>query len=417
MADDLISSHAGRALRIGGILAVAGTTFLRDSIRTLTGRDPLSWAGAGERIAETLGRLKGGAMKIGQMLSVQSDFLPPELADALAVLQNSAPPVDFSLIQAQIEKGPGLAVFARIDPEPYRAASIGQVHRATLLDRREVIVKVQYPDIARIVKTDLENLRFLFRGILSMISAMDFDSVWQEIKARLEEELDYETEIRNAQRFAALYQDHPDIYVPEVFPQFSSREVLTMEYVPGLALEEGIADEDERSRRGRLLFEFLFEGIFHKQTIHADPHPGNFSFQEKLIVYDYGCIKELEADFIAEYRGLLHAALDKDTERIERQLTRIGIRMQDGPIPQAMIESFADLFHKHIKPGVFRLGDDADFMAHVMQLKNQFIKETLSIQFPADLIFLQRALTGHFGNLHRLKPSGAWQDFLRRFLG
>jgi len=416
MADDLISSHAGRALRIGGILAMAGTTFLRDSIRSVTGRDPLSWAGVGERIAGTLGRLKGGAMKIGQMLSVQSEFLPAELADALAVLQNSAPPIEFASIQAQIEKGPGLAAFSTIDPEPYRAASIGQVHRATLRDGRPVIVKVQYPDIARIVKTDLENLRFLFRGILTMISAVDFDSVWHEIKARLEEELDYETEIRNAQRFADLYRDHPDVYVPEVFPELSSREVLTMEFVPGHSLEETIADESDRSRRGRLLFEFLFEGIFQKHTIHADPHPGNFSFKDKLVVYDYGCIKELKPDFVTEYRGLLRAALEKDMEGIESQLTRIGIRMQSGPVPPAMIASFADLFHKHIKPGVFRLGDDADFMEHVLKLKNQFIKETLSIQFPADLIFLQRALTGHFGNLHRLKPEGAWQDFLRRFL-
>ena len=192
---------------------------------------------AGNRIAKTLGELKGAVMKVGQMASIASDILPKELAEALGTLQKEAPPMAYEVIAEQIESEfgqPPEALFETFDREPFAAASIGQVHRARTDDGREVVVKVQYPGVDEAVDSDLNHLKVALRasGLLK-VSKESLDATMVELRARLHEELDYCLEADNVRAFAAFHKDHDDILVPDVVGERSSQRVLTLIYEPG----------------------------------------------------------------------------------------------------------------------------------------------------------------------------------------
>ena len=188
------------------------------------------------RATEALGQLKGAAMKAGQMLSVHEGLLPKEVNEVLRTLQSDAPVVPFERMEAVLRKEiPDFDQhFARLDPEAIAAASIGQVYRAQLKDGRDVAVKVQYPDIDKVVRSDLKNLKKLFGSLVAMMTDIEFDAMWEELKVHLLEELDYHQEAENIRRMGDLHSDLPEILVPAVLEEISTQRVLTMEYLPGI---------------------------------------------------------------------------------------------------------------------------------------------------------------------------------------
>ena len=238
------------------------------------------------KMAPILGEMKGAAMKLGQLASfIDTEFLPPEYAEIyqeeLAKLRTSAPAMPWDKVRKVLEEEYRDETidecFGSFEEEAFAAASIGQVHRATLIDGRQVAVKIQYPGVAEALEADLANAGMLVRLARALAPGLDAKAVAEELRERVLEELDYEYEAQNQRTFARGYRGHPFIYVPEVITRLSRRRVLVSEYVEGKGFEEikGLP-ESERSRFGEMVFRFCFGSIYHLQTFNADSHPGNF---------------------------------------------------------------------------------------------------------------------------------------------
>jgi predicted unusual protein kinase regulating ubiquinone biosynthesis (AarF/ABC1/UbiB family) len=255
-----------------------------------------------EQIFRVLGELKGGALKLGQALSIFEAALPPEIAGpyraTLTMLQESAPPLPAATVHKVLaaDLGPDWrAEFAEFDDKPAAAASIGQVHRATWLDGREVAVKIQYPGAGQALTSDFTQLSRIGRLFGVLMPGLDTKPLLEELRARVAEELDYRMEAAAQQAFADAYAGDPDIYVPPVVA--GTDHVLISEWMDGTPLADIISSgtQQQRDRAGLLLVRFLFSGPARAGLLHADPHPGNFRLlpDGRLGVLDFGAVDRL----------------------------------------------------------------------------------------------------------------------------
>ncbi len=287
------------------------------------------------KMVRTLGEMKGAAMKIGQLASfIDTEFLPPEYAELyqeeLAKLRTSAPPMPWSRVSKVIEEEYGEPVdehFSEFEEEAFAAASIGQVHRAKLLDGRPVAVKIQYPGVAEALESDMRNAGVLVRLAKALAPGLDAKSVAAELRERVLEELDYEFEAQNQRTFSRAYRGHPFIYVPDVITRLSRRRVLVTEYVDGVGFEEvRQLDDEERSRFGEIVFRFCFGSIYHLQHFNADSHPGNYLLMGdgRVAFLDFGMTKKLDREQIELEQAALDAAIRKDPEALRQRLADLG---------------------------------------------------------------------------------------------
>lgn len=281
---------------------------------------------AAEELLGTLGDLKGLALKVGQMLSYMDGALPAEAEPVyrrvLSKLQREAPSLPWDTVRTVLEAelGDFSALYAEIDPTPFAAASIGQVHRARLHDGTSVAVKVQYPGIREAVLADLKNLdglKSMARPFLTVLGAGSnvglADNVMAEVRARLLEELDYVHEARMQVRFAEMFAATPDIVVPRVFLEASSERVLTTSFEEGASLDEVAdqADDDLRQRWALALTRAVTEQLYVHHLFNGDPHPGNYLFRSDgtVVLLDFGCIKAITPQMAADMRAHLRAAI------------------------------------------------------------------------------------------------------------
>ncbi|OCC07180.1 AarF/ABC1/UbiB kinase family protein [Streptomyces sp. PTY087I2] len=236
-----------------------------------------------DQLFKTLGELKGGAMKLGQALSVFESALPEEIAGpyraALTKLQEAAPPLPARTVHGVLAERIGedwREYFLEFEDTPAAAASIGQVHRAVWHDGREVAVKVQYPGAGEALLSDLAQLSRFARLLGPLVPGMDIKPVIKELRDRVSEELDYELEAQTQREHAAEFADDPDVVIPQVVHQ--ADQVLVTEWIDGIPLSEVIVEgsAEQRDRAGQLLARFLFSGPARTGLLHADPHPGNF---------------------------------------------------------------------------------------------------------------------------------------------
>src|SRR5918998_2623909 len=227
---------------------------------------------AAERMVDALGQLKGAAMKIGQLASfIDTEFLPPEYRELyqekLADLRTSAPPMEWKKVKAVLEEewdDPPEELFEEFEHDAAAAASIGQVHRATLPDGRRVAVKIQYPGVAKALRADMQNAGMLMRLAKALAPGLDAKAAAEELKGRVLEGPDYEYEAQNQRAFARAYKGHPFIYVPDVVTRLSRSRVLVSEWVDGIGFEEVKQLPDvERDRFGEIVFRFCFGSIYH----------------------------------------------------------------------------------------------------------------------------------------------------------
>lgn len=269
-----------------------------------------SWAtakgteAAAKKTAEVLGNLRGIAAKVGQTASYVDGLIPPEQREiyekALRKLQNATPPTAFEELRIVLEQDLGRTVedlFSYFEEEPLASASIGQVHRARLKDGTAVAVKVQHKGIEEAVESDLKNISML-EGIVDIAGpkGMRTGPIFNEVLHRFRQELDYRVEARNQEAFRSFHQGYDDIRIPEVYPQTSSKRVLTSRFIEGSTLEQAkLAPEALRARYARAMWRFVFRGNLVGGAFNADPHPGNYIFGEDGVVtfLDFGCVQPI----------------------------------------------------------------------------------------------------------------------------
>jgi predicted unusual protein kinase regulating ubiquinone biosynthesis (AarF/ABC1/UbiB family) len=248
----------------------------------------------------------------------------------LAQLRDDVPPLPFKrrekLLREELGQRPS-EVFAEFEEEAFAAASIGQVHRATLNDGRAVAVKIQYPGVAEALESDMRNAGILVRLAKALAPGLYAKSVAAELRERVLEELDYEYEAQNQRTFSRAYRGHPFIYVPDVITRLSRRRVLVTEFVDGIGFEsvKELGDE-ERSRFGEIVFRFCFGSIYHLQHFNADSHPGNYLLMDdgRVAFLDFGMTKKLDREQIELEQAALDAAIRKDPEGLRLRLHDLG---------------------------------------------------------------------------------------------
>jgi predicted unusual protein kinase regulating ubiquinone biosynthesis (AarF/ABC1/UbiB family)/HSP20 family molecular chaperone IbpA len=292
-----------------------------------------------DQVFRVLGELKGGAMKLGQALSIFEAALPPEIAEpyraTLTRLQESAPPLPARTIHKVLAGDMGeqwRASFAEFDDQPAAAASIGQVHRAVWHDGRQVAVKIQYPGADRALISDFKQLSRFARLFGALMPGLDAKPLLAELRDRVAEELDYGLEAAAQQAFAAAYAGDPDVCVPGVVSV--SDHVLVSEWLDGIPLASIIAGGTaaQRDRAGIMIIRFLFSGPARVRLLHADPHPGNFRLlaDGRLGVLDFGAVARLPDGFPAIFGRVLRLVHEGgDLAKLEDELRSYGY-LRDG---------------------------------------------------------------------------------------
>jgi predicted unusual protein kinase regulating ubiquinone biosynthesis (AarF/ABC1/UbiB family) len=336
------TSRVGRTAKIGGLAAGQAirqaSTRAANVTRTKDGRSAAlerRHVEAAEQIVTALGTMKGAAMKIGQVMSFLDVGLVPEeyreeFQRKLAKLRDAAPTVTFKDMRKVIEQeldDPLGDVFEDFDQTPIAAASIGQVYRATLPGGRRVAVKVQYPGVAAAVRADMQNLGLILRLAKRIAPGMDPKAIGAEIRARIQEELDYELEAQNQRTLARIFRDHPFIVIPEVVTSLSRERVLVSEFVSGTGFEAlKLYPQQERDRIGEMLFRFYFGCLYRHGQFSGDPHPGNSMLLDdgRMAFFDFGLFKRMPPGALALEIAVARAVIDGDTDTIMRLGTEVG---------------------------------------------------------------------------------------------
>lgn len=364
---------------------------------------PLSF---GERLKNALEELGPTFIKFGQLLGTRRDLLPPEILDDLEKLQDEVSPAPFPEIRAQVERELGAPVeelFASLDETPLAAASIGQVHRATLPGGEEVVVKVQRPGVEGLARTDLEILLDLAQVVQERfeLTLVRPAAVVEEFARSMRKELDYRTEAQNIERFRKNFAQSETVVIPAVFWPLTSRRVLTMEYMEGVKVSEidGLPGVDRRqiARIGAESFikQVLVDGFFH-----ADLHPGNIFVRPdgRIALIDFGMVGHLDDESLEEITNLFLAVMEKDSRRLVKGLTRLGVVEGNAGTRElrsdieAMLESYYD------KPlAELALGEIINELLTVTRRHG--------IRLPVDLALLGKAMVTVEGVGKQLDPS------------
>ena len=374
-------------------------------------------AAMAKRLAESLGQLKGLAMKAGQVASYMDFALPDAARAALAGLQDSTPPMAPAVVEKVVteELGrPPRELFSDWSDRPIAAASIGQVHRARLPDGTDVAVKVQYPGIARTFESDLASASLLDTLGSAVARGQEKGTLLAELRERLLEECDYLIEARHQEEFRRLFADRDDLFVPAVFPAFSSRRVLTSRFVDGqrFAAFAAGASQAEKNRAGEAIWDAAMGSIFVHGVFNADPHPGNYLFVEgKVALLDFGCVKRFEPAFLDRWRRLCLAGTVGDRATFDRLVVEIGF----APDPS----NYDFDYHYRMTRTIYE-----PWIAERFRFTPEFVASTwralvvdnpnkFRLNLPRDFLFVNRIQWGLFSVLAALGAESSWR---RRFL-
>ena len=430
-SNTLTQGRAKRALQVGSLATAVSGSYAWNALK-----QPFQSADEKEqerfdlhlknalKIVEGSHELRGAFLKLIQMLSMRSDLFPMEVLDILAVVQSSVPPMDYDLIRAQLENELGKEpeqLFRRFDKNAFAAASLGQVHRAQLQSGAEVVVKVQYPGVEETVEQDLKNLKALLSAltlILRDVMRQNFDAteLYQEMEERLREELDYVNEANNIAIFQRLFAGDDEVIIPRVYPDFSSRRVLTLEFIEGYKFNEVLAPGVDRELKDWVAvkyFEITWRQICSFGVLHTDPHPGNYliTYHPKIAILDFGSVRLFPDEIRAGYRLLAQAILERDEKTMARCFLELGY-LDPGDDPAPLFRIMYLIFEPVLED---RLYDPRDF--HAVEKAREVTNISLQhriFKTPGHRLFLVRALLGLESYVQQFGTVTNWHRIFRQ---
>lgn len=404
---------SSRAARLGAFGRLAGgvaSGMLGEGARRLARgerprmRDLVLTPGNVGRLADRLSHLRGAAMKLGQMISMDAgDLLPPELAAILAQLRSQAHRMPSEQLRRVLDSewGPDWRRrFARFNATPIAAASIGQVHRATLPDGRELAIKVQYPGVRESIDSDVDNVATLLRVSGVLPRELDLAPLLTEAKRQLHEEADYEREAAQMTRFADWLDGHADYVVPRPLPELTTARVLAMDFIDGIPIE-ALADapQEQRDAAMRDLMALVLREMFEFGAMQTDPNFANYRFQPdagRLVLLDFGAARDVDPATAQGYRSLLSAGLSGDRDAVREAAQAAGFLGEAAvarhrPLVDRMIDIVVTEMNR---PGPFDFGD----RGFVEVLREQGMemaadRSTWHIP-PVETLFVQRKVSG-----------------------
>jgi aarF domain-containing kinase len=376
-------------------------------------------------LVNSLGRLKGAAMKIGQLLSMDfSDLFPPEVRHVLEQLQSSSPHfMPEEEVRAILKKELPLeyANITELSPTPIAAASIGQVHSAVWKNKK-IVLKVQYPHVADSIESDMALLKGIVQSLVTLSrKKMDFEPLFNELIHVFKGETDYKTELENLNLYKEAIKDYPEYRCPTAYPELSTHCVLGMSHEEGLSLKDWINSQPSHERRealGRKILNLYTLEFFKNSFVQSDPNPANFlvDAQDKLILLDFGAMKKFTPTFVKEYTVLINLVGKKDLPASIFQSEKMNfIKTEESPETKElfyeMLRASLCAFDVEAQPFDF---SNKKYFDHTKEASNSFGKVAKYSPPPYEIVFLHRKLVGVFGILRDLHLKIDLRDYWQK---
>ncbi|MCA6073547.1 ABC1 kinase family protein [Fulvivirga sedimenti] len=390
-------------------------------------RESLDEENAGD-IYESLSELKGSALKVAQMLSMDKNALPMAYQDKFAMSQYSAPPLSYPLVVKTFKDQLGRSpedIFDTFSRKAVNAASIGQVHKASL-DGKELAVKIQYPGVADSISSDLRIVRPIASAMFKIKSA-ELDQYLGEVEAKLIEETDYDLELRRSMEITDLCRHLEGIAFPNYFPELSSKRILVMDWMDGLHMKEWLKnnpDQEERNRIGQVLWDFYDYQIHELKQLHADPHPGNFLItpDNLLGVLDFGCVKIIPEDFYNSYFKLMGPEVLDNSYDLEGLFDELGFLSPEDSVSERkffmkLFREMIELLGRPFRHDSFDFGDDTYFQ-QIYQVGERMsrmkeVRNSKTARGNKHGLYINRTYFGLYNLLNELKATVNIHSFAR----
>ncbi len=408
----------------GGMLAEGVRHLAKGQMPTMSGI--LLTPSNAERITKELARLRGAAMKVGQLMSMDAgDLIPPALSEMMARLRSDANAMPMSQLVTVLDKAWGnnwSDKFERFTFTPAAAASIGQVHRARTREGIDLAIKVQYPGVRESIDSDVDNVVTLLRISGLLPSSIEIDSLIAEAKMQLHAEADYQSEQNWLTRYSDILGNQSDFILPVPHAELTNSKVLAMTWVEGVPIESlALAPQQLRDRVAAKLFELALKELFDFQVIQSDPNFANYRFnhdEQKIVLLDFGATRAMPDSMVEGYRKLMRAGLDKDQIKMREAATDIGYF--GAEMSPQQIDAVMDLFEMACEPlchqGAY------DFAGSNLPKRMHDVGMTLALDRnywhspPVDALFLHRKLAGMYLLAARLKAGVDVRAIANRYL-
>lgn len=421
--DKIPTSKVARASSVFRTSMKVGANYIKHNAQKIVSKETDDKA-LNEKNAEELfklmSQLKGSALKIAQLMSMDNGLLPKAYAEKFALAQNAAMALSGPLVMNTFRKYMGKApneLFDSFDIKAVYAASIGQVHIA-YKDGKKLAVKLQYPGVADSIHSDINLVKPLFLRFIG-VKEKEVQQYFEEFEERLNEECDYELELKNGMEMAEACSPIPNLMIPKYYKELSSKKILTMEWIEAKPLQYFIDHETDQAKRnqiGQALLDFLHTSIHEHKRFHADPHPGNFLVTDdgKLVVLDFGCVKTLPVDFYNYYFSLVREDVFQDEVKLRKCLNGLDmLRSADSKeTDQLFFETAVKAIQNMSKPmksDVFYFGDKQFYEQLQSQgeeiMSNKAFRKPSAMRGSRHAIYLHRAFFGLYSILYKLNAT------------
>lgn len=382
-------------------------------------------------IYDSLKELKGSALKVAQMLSMEKNILPQAYVDKFSLSQFSVPPLSGALVNKTFRKYFGKGpeeIFDEFTTESVNAASIGQVHRA-MKDGQNFAVKIQYPGVRESISSDLKMVKPIAMKMFN-IKKEGSESYFQEVENKLFEETDYDLELKRSQEISENCAHLPNLQFPKYYPEFSCERIITMDWMSGKHFSEFTKQDhsqEDLNKIGQTLWDFYMYQMHVLKKVHADPHPGNFliSDEKKLLVIDFGCIKEIPNDFYKPYFELAKRENLNNPEIFNEKLYQLEILRQDDSEREKefftkLFYELLELFTRPFNAISFDFSDET-FFQEIADLGQRYaklsdIKGMNTNRGSKHFIYLNRTFFGLYNMMHDLKAENVLVDRYKEFI-